>query len=158
MKFYNSKFEQMKGKYYFFTLNQKDYIEDIWDFLTINYVTIGLTLNEAFKYSTDYYSIYPELSKSGKLHYHGIIRITDMIKWYRKALPILSSLGLYSIQRIDSPIDLIRTSLYCRKDWYKNRETFLFELRNSSEVRKSLKVWQDQLREPKYHFIDTDSE
>lgn len=33
------------------------------------------------------YRIYPELNKQGNIHYHGIIHITDKVKWYKSVLP-----------------------------------------------------------------------
>ena len=33
------------------------------------------------------YRMYPELNKNGNIHYHGIIHVTDKVKWYKSVLP-----------------------------------------------------------------------
>lgn len=34
-----------------------------------------------------YFQVYPEFHVSGNLHYHGIVRVWDIVKWYKKVLP-----------------------------------------------------------------------
>lgn len=59
------------------------------------------------------FTMHPELTKKGKLHYHIRCRITNKIYWYKTTLPYISSIGFYDIQSIknnQSNMD------YCNKD------------------------------------------
>lgn len=59
------------------------------------------------------FELYPELTIQGRLHLHGIIYLTDKIKWYKQVLPILMRSGYVKIKRIDNMDKWIK---YCRKD------------------------------------------
>lgn len=66
-----------------------------------------------------HFIIYPEFDKSGRLHYHGIIRIIDKIKWYKSVLPTLRrSLGFCDIKTIGSTMrDKLQVLYYIKKEW-----------------------------------------
>lgn len=63
--------------------------------------------------------IYPELDKKDRLHYHGIINLTDheYVTFYRKCRPMLEKIGYIQTSRIENFAENLRTVIYCRKQW-----------------------------------------
>jgi len=45
--------------------------------------------------------IYPEFAASGRLHCHGIIWVSDMIKWHKSVRPLLKRNGMLLVKEID---------------------------------------------------------
>lgn len=65
------------------------------------------------------FTLYPELGVSGSnIHFHGVIKLHDEIKWYKSVLPILKRNGFIKIKAKynDGWLE------YCTKDWevFKN--------------------------------------
>lgn len=118
-------------KYYAITINPKKtnyecYVDEEVDMDDIisDYAFFMYKLMEVMKPCTDYHSIFPEISPKGKLHFHGIVRITDMYKWFRTVVPLINDIGFNRVTKLDTPKEMITWSLYCRKDWHKNKEYF----------------------------------
>lgn len=42
--------------------------------------------------------IYPELNQNGRIHYHGVLYITDKVKWYKSVLPKFKYTGFVMIK------------------------------------------------------------
>lgn len=59
--------------------------------------TIGSIVNLGL--CCDYYEMYPELTVAGNIHYHGVIRVKDKIKWYKKVLPTLRYKGYVCVKK-----------------------------------------------------------
>lgn len=57
--------------------------------------------------------IYPELNIQGNIHYHGIIDISDKIKWHKKVLPSFKFHGFVVLKTI---FDLNQWNDYIKKD------------------------------------------
>lgn len=47
------------------------------------------------------YVIYPECTKQGNIHFHGILKINDKVKWYKKVLPSFKYHGYVCIKNQD---------------------------------------------------------
>lgn len=61
-----------------------------------------------------HYEIYPELTLNGRLHFHGIIAIFDMVKWNKSVLPTLQKVyGFLLIKKIDN---IEKWRIYILKD------------------------------------------
>lgn len=74
--------------------------QPLWQFHDTAYELWGL-----LRRSTDFV-MFPELTVQGKIHYHGIVRITDKYKWFKWTLPKLKSLGFIKIKsNVDSGWD-----------------------------------------------------
>ena len=43
--------------------------------------------------------IYPELTIQGNIHYHGILHVSDKVKWHKKVLPTFKYHGFVCIKR-----------------------------------------------------------
>lgn len=70
------------------------------------------------------WELYPELAPTGRLHYHGIIRVNDIIDFYYRDLYYLQQKGTYEIDTIGTPSkdkpkdvhqDIINWRNYCTK-------------------------------------------
>lgn len=57
--------------------------------------------------------LYPELTLAGHLHFHGIVKVEDRIKWYRQVLPNIKLHGFVCIKEITNYQGWIE---YCSKD------------------------------------------
>lgn len=49
------------------------------------------------------YKLYLETSPLGRLHWHGILRITDVKEWLLRDIITLQALGSFCIKEIDDP-------------------------------------------------------
>lgn len=58
--------------------------------------------------------IYPEFAENGRLHYHGVLYVNDLVKWYKSVLPTLNHKGFVLIK--SKNIDA-KWSEYCSKNW-----------------------------------------
>lgn len=47
----------------------------------------------------DEYYMFPEFNLNGNLHWHGVINITDKVKWYKKVLPTFKHMGFVCIKQ-----------------------------------------------------------
>lgn len=63
--------------------------------------------------------IYPELDKKDRLHYHGIVSMSDheYVTFYRRSRPMLEKLGFIQTSKIENLTENLRTILYCQKQW-----------------------------------------
>lgn len=48
------------------------------------------------------YTVYPELTKAGNLHYHGIFELKDTVKWYKKVKPTFEHNGFLFVKKVYS--------------------------------------------------------
>lgn len=61
------------------------------------------------------YDIYTEISRKGRIHCHGVIRITDYIKYYVQYARKLDRLDSMNVD-LDTISDMDKWLEYCRKD------------------------------------------
>lgn len=47
-----------------------------------------------------YFVISPEFTMNGRIHYHGLLKIYDKIKWYKQTLPSLKYEGMVKVETI----------------------------------------------------------
>lgn len=67
---------------------------------------------------TNHYLIYPELSETGRLHYHGVIIITSWQRFFKTVKRDLEiSLGFISIKRIRTFKEHLKALFYCSKNY-----------------------------------------
>ena len=72
------------------------------------------------------FSIWPEFSEStDRLHYHGVVYITDKIKWYKQTKHVFQSLGFVKLVKITPGFKhLLKVILYCTKSYGPIRHLF----------------------------------
>lgn len=70
-----------------------------------------------FNRFSHHFCFYPEFSESCRLHYHGIVEVHDMRKFYNTKYLIDKSIGFSRFDRLKTFKDHLRTVLYCRKDY-----------------------------------------
>lgn len=71
-----------------------------------------------------HFCLYPEFDKNSRLHYHGIIRIDDPIKWHKTKHIIDRVLGWTVIKPIESFRGHLTALVYSYKQWANNRSLF----------------------------------
>ena len=73
---------------------------------------------------SNYYNLYPELDEKNRLHYHGIIKIKDMIKYRHVKYKLDRELGYIKINKFQTFQDKLRYLLYSMKQWPENQHYF----------------------------------
>ncbi len=107
------------------------------DWVTITISPPPYSGNNLFKFHTDlnyfrkvlrhtskHFILVPEFDKMDRLHYHGVIRIDDKIKWYKSSKRKLELCGHTKIKLLTSFEDHLGWLLYIHKDWDINRGIF----------------------------------
>ena len=61
---------------------------------------------------SSHYCLYPEFDITSRLHYHGFIKINDMIKWHKQKHIVDSVLGYTKIVKIKNRTEMLRAILY----------------------------------------------
>lgn len=105
-------FEDLEiNKWYAFTVNP---IDKYQHFRSFNRSGECLKdLNSIFCHYKAYeIDLYPELSKKGRFHYHGIIKVMDKVWFYLSVIPHLLSVATISIKEIKDEAIWLE---YCRK-------------------------------------------
>ena len=73
---------------------------------------------EQLRRSSKHFCMYPEIvNKDGidRLHYHGVINITDQTKWWKTTNKALQKIGYLRVKPIKTFQDHLRWLTYCRK-------------------------------------------
>ncbi len=75
---------------------------------------------------SDHYIMFTEFDPNNRIHYHLTVRIKDKIKYYKTKYSLERILGFVKTKRLIKPIDLLRWTMYIRKDYYINYKIFKF--------------------------------
>ncbi len=67
---------------------------------------------------SDHYIIVPEFSENGRLHYHGLLRICDKIKYYKTKYFIDKEIGFVKVEKINDFKSHLRWLMYINKNYY----------------------------------------
>lgn len=67
------------------------------------------------------YIIYPEYSMDGRLHFHGIYQIHDLIK-FKRLIYRIRKIGMVKIDRLKTFNDQLKWIIYCQKEWALTRK------------------------------------
>lgn len=84
------------------------------------------TLQEHLK-GVGYMELYPELSPTGRLHYHGMFTIKDIIRFYYKDLYFLQTIGQYKIATMKENKDKTREENYEEWEKYVTKQRLVIE-------------------------------
>lgn len=71
-----------------------------------------------------YYIIYPEFDDKVRLHYHGILRVHDMLKYRCIKHTMDRMIGFTCIKKINTFNDKLKWLIYCQKQWASNIHLF----------------------------------
>lgn len=83
-------------------------------------------LNRKLRLCSKYFILYPETDLQGRLHYHGILKIDDHIKFYKKVLPYIKhSLGFVMLKPLKNHKDNMNWLIYSMKNWPSMRDLFI---------------------------------
>lgn len=103
--------------------------------------------------------LYPELSPTGRLHFHGIVRITDIFKFMYHDLHRISELGCYEVDTIEGDDGMAKWLLYCTKQLHimkplNDRINANYPLHNNGEVKK--RFTENETRISKYLSVENE--
>lgn len=73
------------------------------------------------KPSTCRFVMYPEIDKSGRLHYHGILHVKDEIRLYKDTFPKLRKMGFIKVKQMKTFMSILGWLTYCMKEWPKTK-------------------------------------
>ena len=70
------------------------------------------------------FTIYPEFSEKGRLHYHGILKLdkNQYIRFFKHAKNKLALIGLVDFKVMETIQDLLKWEFYIRKQWFITQE------------------------------------
>lgn len=71
---------------------------------------------------SDHYAIWPEFTENARLHYHGVIKLRDPIKFYKTKYKFDKLLGFVKIDKLKTFKDHLRWLFYCQKDYHLIRD------------------------------------
>lgn len=129
-------------------------MRNLYYFITVSPPYRGLSVNKLFRQDTDqmrqlfnqfsdHYCLYPEFDDKGRLHYHGIVRITDKIKYFKVKYRI-DQIGYCCAKELKTHMDHMRSLLYCMKEWPDTRRLFttpfIYSKPSKAPPKKQLKV------------------
>lgn len=105
-------------------------------------------IKRLFNKCSDHYIVYPEFTSQCRLHYHGIIRITDKIKWIRSVFgSLLKQLRMdhkcVQFRMIKSFNSHLRWLWYIRKHWDTTKRVLRIE---------SPLIYRKAIARPKIHI------
>lgn len=86
----------------------------------IKYMTVPEIMNKHLRYLSRMkckFVLYPELDKTGRLHYHGYIYKSDI--GYKEDLELLKKIGYIKIKDISNNKGWLQ---YCKKEWKTTRK------------------------------------
>ncbi len=67
---------------------------------------------------SDYYAIWPEFTTNARLHYHGVVRLVDPIKFYKTKYKFDKLVGYVQLDTFNTFADHLRWLCYCQKDFH----------------------------------------
>lgn len=93
------------GEMYSFTVNPPDDEKAVGKSYVLNDHTRMIALVQKLRYS--YVELYPELSPTGRLHYHGYLMMEDIFGFYSHDIKIISKWGNFKLDTIGNLQDWI---------------------------------------------------
>lgn len=111
---YNDRSER-SGKLLAFTWSPSDNF-NVYKKQTEQYFNVSPQLSGILKYAT-WYWIIPEFNLRQRIHYHGVIKIIDPIKWGKSTYHKLYREGMLRLKPIDN---MIKWTCYCMKELEQN--------------------------------------
>lgn len=98
------------------TVSPKDRV-DKYNKIEHIYIDDVNIMRKYMKRCSSHYIVYPETDAVGRLHYHGIIEVSDKIKFVKQVIPALKRIGYVCLKPLDTLKDNISWILYCSKEW-----------------------------------------
>jgi len=80
------------------------------------------SINRALSRCSKHFMIVPEYTiEDARLHYHGVFRLDDPIKWYKSVYKKLSGIGFVKVKPLIGLKNHLSWLCYCYKDWHLAR-------------------------------------
>lgn len=82
-----------------------------------------LQLHKLLSKSCESFMIYPEYQQyTSRLHFHGVIKVKDMIKWHKSTRRQLSRMGFVHCKGLITHEDRLKWSVYMKKEFGLTRQ------------------------------------
>lgn len=74
--------------------------------------------------SCGYYILYPEITETGRLHFHGVITVTNEVKWKKETIQWLNKIGFIKLENFykNGFTGKLRWMCYCRKEFHQTQQ------------------------------------
>lgn len=99
---------------------------------------------------SQHWLLYPEFDMSTRLHYHGVVQVTDLTKFHKTRHSFSRLVGFVCIKPLTNAIDHISWLQYCKKDYgeqflelyyYKKLKRGRSKCRPSPELDEGILKW-----------------
>lgn len=67
---------------------------------------------------SQHWILVPEFSKDTRLHYHGVIRIDDVVKWHKAVRHRLNNIGFVKLDPLKDNRNHVSWLCYIYKEWH----------------------------------------
>lgn len=101
---------------------------------------------------SNYYCLYPEFDKNGRLHYHGVINIKDKLGYYKKKY-LIDRIGYCKIDPLKSFKDKLRWLVYCTKEYALLAEEYAPIIYKSFKKIKQFKLKEKKPKNILSYFV-----
>lgn len=119
-------------RYYAVTISLAPYSGNV----LFKYIKDKVYIRDTLKHVTKHYIFYPEFDDNGRYHLHGIMRIDDMVKWYKRAKRQIEVMGFIKIEKLMTFKDHLQYLNYCKKNWHENSELFIAPIKSKNKPKK----------------------
>lgn len=91
--------------------------------LTTHYWNLKRWIMRTLNRSCGYYILYPEITETGRLHFHGTVHIKNMVKWKRETSQWLRKIGFIKLENFytNGIQGQMRWIMYCRKEFHQTQ-------------------------------------
>ncbi len=105
---------------------------------------------------SDHYIIVPEFSDNGRLHYHGVFKMCDKIKYYKSKYNIDKEIGFVKVEKINDFKSHLRWLTYIYKNYYivKNDYPFFIYKKKKRENIKTINCFNKLKKQNKINIIN----
>lgn len=91
------------------------------------------------------YRLYMEISRKGRLHFHGVMLVTDVFKFYYYDVPDLMSFGHCEMDTINGPLGMEYWLAYCTKQHHMIQDFLYDEINPKIKNKKSALIEADNI-------------
>lgn len=81
-------------------------------------------IRSLFNRCSEHWTLVPEFSKESRLHYHGVIRIDDCVKWHKESRHRLNKIGIVKLDPLKDNKNHVAWLCYIYKEWHITSKVF----------------------------------
>lgn len=86
------------------------------------------SIRKCLNKASSHYMLVPEFTlEDARLHYHGVVRVDDPIKWFKSVRKNLNKIGFVKTVPINGNKSHLGWLCYCYKNWHISKEALRIE-------------------------------